>query len=255
MEAKNIEVGDIVKVIEFGHTYTTYNEWFAENDYNLYQMNYHCGVLPNTQKRYEVVGVGKHQWLSDVIYAIRDFDTHQVYLVGVDGLKLAYKQADEYYALNNMYDDLMFSHQLVAEENINLCGEVHELRAVNSKQRDEILSLRKRVDDLVNGAKYLRREVLDAICSDLLGKEIMEALDWYCDTTGYGVYWVCQGIDEVEITLFDDGGNVFTKKSSELCADVKEAIKAEMDDRMEWNEYDEADYLFNLHKQCSEWWE
>jgi hypothetical protein len=88
-------VGEIVKVVDIGDTYSHYINWFKENGLaDLLKVFVREGI-PTANKKYKVVARGRHSWNGDVLYAIEDYKTKEVYLIGEKGLELAEKEENQ----------------------------------------------------------------------------------------------------------------------------------------------------------------
>lgn len=85
------EIGDTVEVVDNGKTFTTYEEWFKENNCKCLALDYKENQLPNCTFSYKVIARGRHRnSLYSNIYAIKVISfssTNQIYLIGEDGLK------------------------------------------------------------------------------------------------------------------------------------------------------------------------
>lgn len=88
-----LPIGTEVKIVDTGKLYTTYADWFKENEIPYdYAVRYcYCGDKPKTNLKYKIVGVGKH--IADnsrIIYAIQEcgeFVFDKVYLIGCKGVE------------------------------------------------------------------------------------------------------------------------------------------------------------------------
>ena len=84
-----IKVGDYVRVIDTGYAYTTYTEFFIDNDIVKLGLKYHYGTIPEYNKEiYKVVYIAPHEYQPEVsICAIQNMDSiGQIYLMDIDGL-------------------------------------------------------------------------------------------------------------------------------------------------------------------------
>jgi hypothetical protein len=96
-------VGEIVKVVDIGHTYVSYIDWFKENGLaDLLKVFVREGI-PTANKKYKVVARGRHSRNGDVLYAIEDFDTKRVYLLGESGLESVNKET----RLHDLFTDVL----------------------------------------------------------------------------------------------------------------------------------------------------
>lgn len=86
MECK-FKIGDMVKVIDVGETYSRFNTFVYEKC-NQYKDNFIIGDMPSEKEIYKVVHYGKHLDNDDCIVVIQDLDTDQIYLVSEQGLEL-----------------------------------------------------------------------------------------------------------------------------------------------------------------------
>lgn len=86
-EDKKIEVGDWVKVVNNGHSYSTYPEWLYNRVKFELVKYYHYGYCPKNGSIGKVIAIGQHENEVDgTIMAIHTKDGY-VYIVGKDGLK------------------------------------------------------------------------------------------------------------------------------------------------------------------------
>jgi len=80
----NIKVGDKVKVVNSGMSYTTYNSWIGLRGY---ESHYVMEKRPVGSKTYIVLNVVEHELLKGRQLAlIQDVDTTQVFIINVKGL-------------------------------------------------------------------------------------------------------------------------------------------------------------------------
>ena len=85
----NIEVGDIVKVVDSGTRYPTYNNWATLHDLHNYKKR--CAPLEGVE--YEVVCKGLHEdFKHHTILGIEDLNTKQQYIIGIKGVELVSKK-------------------------------------------------------------------------------------------------------------------------------------------------------------------
>lgn len=89
MECK-FKIGDMVKVIDVGETYTSYDE-FVYKKCNQYEDNFITGDMPSTEETYQVIYYSKYldNENNEPIVVIQDLDTDQIYLISQEGLKLS----------------------------------------------------------------------------------------------------------------------------------------------------------------------
>ena len=125
-----------------------------------------------------------------------------------------------------------------------LKDEIEVLRLNNKKLRKEILELKNKLKQRF----------------DLLPKNFAKFLRWWNDYNGMGyelveVYKPYDDKDDVCITLKNRSGVLSEYESQELCAYIKEDVFEAMQDRMEFNEFEEARALFDLYQEIAEWWE
>lgn len=84
------KVGDIVKVVNDGKSYTTYDSWFEENNQLKIAARYVYGNSIENGEMVRILAIGKHRWDENkTICAVESIDTafKRVYLIGIDGLK------------------------------------------------------------------------------------------------------------------------------------------------------------------------
>jgi hypothetical protein len=81
-----ISAGDSVEVTDKGKTYSSYSRWAGLKDF---KGNFVEGKQPNTNKKYKVLRVRKHETAERMLALIQDPDTTQVFIIGVDGIKKA----------------------------------------------------------------------------------------------------------------------------------------------------------------------
>lgn len=91
IEYSGIEVGDTVKVVANGYSYTTYTEMSGI----LGLTKYNRDVRPITHKEYKVVGVRTHESHSDRIILGIESSTGDQYLIGIDGVIKVDKELEE----------------------------------------------------------------------------------------------------------------------------------------------------------------
>lgn len=87
----NINIGDEVKVINEDYLYTTYADFFIENDISkdlTIRYQYGSGEVVNKDATYIVKYIGYHVWGDRKLCLIQEkFDFNRVYLIGVEGLE------------------------------------------------------------------------------------------------------------------------------------------------------------------------
>lgn len=89
-EAQKYKVGDIVKVVNSGKSYTTYESWFEENNQLKIAARYVYGYLIDEGEVVRILAIGKHGWdKNKTICAVESIDTASkgVYLIEIEGLK------------------------------------------------------------------------------------------------------------------------------------------------------------------------
>ena len=94
MDDFKFNVGDMVKVIRCGNAYTTYENWFKEQELgSYYTTKYAYGINPNdinnSNTVYKVVKRGIHCCGDDNLYLIQrqNDDFAPMFLIGEKGLK------------------------------------------------------------------------------------------------------------------------------------------------------------------------
>lgn len=85
-EAKPIQLGDIVEVVDNGETYSTYLEWCYNNLPFELVKKFAYGKTPCNGTIGKVVYINPHLCTNTSVVAIQD-DKKKVYLVGLPGLK------------------------------------------------------------------------------------------------------------------------------------------------------------------------
>lgn len=83
-ERISVSSGDRVKVIDPSLAYNNYDIWSGLNNYNG---NFVNGKLPNRDKLYDVINIGKHDRFDMELALIQDPDTTQVFIVDMRGLR------------------------------------------------------------------------------------------------------------------------------------------------------------------------
>ena len=69
-----IEIGDTVRIINCGRLYTTYPSWFKEHQVDIdiaARYAYANETNPSTSLDYEVLAVGKHAGVDEILYAVK----------------------------------------------------------------------------------------------------------------------------------------------------------------------------------------
>lgn len=82
-----LNVGDNVKLIDFGEIYPTYEEWFKKTGNEKLESHFVKGKNPQHYVNYTVVAIGKHLRNDDIVLAIQNPNTTQVFLVGKEGVE------------------------------------------------------------------------------------------------------------------------------------------------------------------------
>jgi len=95
-------VGYIVKVVNVGYVYPHYINWFKENA-AMFLKRYKTPAYPTANKKYKVVARGRHSRNGDVLYAIEDYKTKKVYLIGEKGLESVNKET----RLHDLFTDVL----------------------------------------------------------------------------------------------------------------------------------------------------
>lgn len=85
-----IKVGDLVEVINNGKSYTTYEDWFKENNASDLRKLYKFDDLLKDGTLCNVIKTGKHSWQDALLVAVQSLSKDQrgVYLIGAEGLKV-----------------------------------------------------------------------------------------------------------------------------------------------------------------------
>lgn len=87
VEKNTIEVGDTVEVIDTGELYSTYKSWFKYAKLERFEENYIYQGQIEPNRKYEVVGTGKHEVGKDTIYLIQNPITRQVFIMSKKGIR------------------------------------------------------------------------------------------------------------------------------------------------------------------------
>ncbi len=80
---ENIKVGDTVKCISTGSTYSTYEAWAG---LGIYKQNFVKGATPMFDSEYEVINIAPHEF-GHLIALIQDKRTTQVFIIGLYGIE------------------------------------------------------------------------------------------------------------------------------------------------------------------------
>lgn len=87
---KQIKIGDIVKIVDSGFQYRTYDEFFIENniDYKTAVKFAYCERI-EVEEEYKVIGIGKHRIEGTEVFVIQNIDTHndKVFLMDFRGIE------------------------------------------------------------------------------------------------------------------------------------------------------------------------
>ena len=86
-EEKEIKVGDWVKVVDNGQSYTTYPEWLYNRVEFKFVKYYHYGYCPINGSVGKVIAIGQHENQSDRIIMAIHANNGYVYIVNQKGLK------------------------------------------------------------------------------------------------------------------------------------------------------------------------
>lgn len=89
LQAK-FSIGDIVYIKNSDKSYTTYTDWFKDNDvsYEL-AVRYCYGVIPTEgRNKFRIVAVGPHAISKQLLYAVTmvDGEDKRIYLMGEEGI-------------------------------------------------------------------------------------------------------------------------------------------------------------------------
>lgn len=70
------KVGDNVRIVNFGKQYTTYSDWFEENNIGInFAARYGYNVLCDKDKVYTILAYGPHYFHTGMLYLIEEKDT------------------------------------------------------------------------------------------------------------------------------------------------------------------------------------
>ena len=142
MDDFKFNVGDKVKVINCGNAYTTYENWFKEQELgSYYTTRYAYGINPkvinNSNTVYKVIKRGTHNCGDDNLYLIqRDCYEQPMFLIGEEGLKAV---KDKVLVKNELCNDLRnYCKEILIENDIeDTIGEVEsEILAIAEKLAD-----------------------------------------------------------------------------------------------------------------------
>lgn len=85
LNTTTVKIGDIVKVINPGSTYSAYYEWHGLKDY---KKDFVLHDAPNRNDTYKVVNIDFHSECSSSMSAlIQDIKTKQVYIIAIYSIK------------------------------------------------------------------------------------------------------------------------------------------------------------------------
>lgn len=91
IKGSKIKLGSTVKVVDFDKCFSSYSNWFIENNQHELGTHFiqHSSLCESTAELFKVVAIGKHCFLGEItICAIQPIDGKQVYLIDAKGLKL-----------------------------------------------------------------------------------------------------------------------------------------------------------------------
>lgn len=96
------KVGNKVKVIKNGYTYSTYESWI--NKYAMqYKKKWKRKELPDEEGKYRIVVKAPHVWVNFDLYLIQDIKTKQVYIIDDRGIELVKENKTFFKKLPNDY--------------------------------------------------------------------------------------------------------------------------------------------------------
>lgn len=141
MDDFKFNVGDTVKVINCGNAYTTYENWFKEQELgSYYTTRYAYGINPNNINNsntiYKVIKRGTHNCGDDNLYLIQRDCYEPMFLIGEEGLKVV---KDKVLVKNELCNDLRnYCKEILIENDIeDTIGEVEsEILAIAEKLAD-----------------------------------------------------------------------------------------------------------------------
>lgn len=91
-ESTLYKVGDSVRIVDFGQQYTTYSDWFEENNIGInFAARYSYNTSCEKNKVYTVLAYGPHSSREDImLYLIEEKDTRYspVFLFAREALEL-----------------------------------------------------------------------------------------------------------------------------------------------------------------------
>lgn len=85
------KVGDTVRIVDFGQQYTTYSDWFEENNIGInFAARYSYNVSCEKDKVYTILAYGPHCFHTGMLYLIEEKDTlhSPVFLFAGEALEL-----------------------------------------------------------------------------------------------------------------------------------------------------------------------
>lgn len=84
---KKFKIGDTVKIVDYGKSYTTYRKWFDKNAPEL-ASRYCYDEIPKKGKNYTIKAMAPHGHFDCTLYAIENCNSEQgIYLVGEEGIE------------------------------------------------------------------------------------------------------------------------------------------------------------------------
>ena len=142
MDDFKFNIGDMVKIINCGNAYTTYVNWFKEQNLGEhYTTRYAYGINPkninNSNTVYKVIKRGTHHCGYDNLYLIQRYCYEPMFLIGEEGLKAV---KDKFLVKNELCNDLRNYCKVILMENDmeeDTIGEVEsEILAIAEKLAD-----------------------------------------------------------------------------------------------------------------------
>jgi hypothetical protein len=86
---EEIEVGDIVRVIDSGKMYNTYQDWIEKHAPKFLELWKYKDSYIDKKADYIVLNKAPHETpIFDTLYLIQDINSKQVYIIGEKGIKL-----------------------------------------------------------------------------------------------------------------------------------------------------------------------
>lgn len=83
-----IKEGDIVKISDTGHLYTTYLAWVEKHTVSIRdRYKYDYDNYPDLKNSFKVIKISPHGGQNDTLAYITDLKTTRCYLIGIRGLK------------------------------------------------------------------------------------------------------------------------------------------------------------------------